>query len=97
MGKIRKIITFYLQVQIRQKICHWKVYNFILYDKNSFIKRYGLLTQNQQNPWLVPGSSKDFRFVVQTYKIHQKLHIYPFKAYDTLLESLKSLVFSSIT
>ena len=69
----------------------------ILYDKNSFIKRYGLVTQNQQNPWLVPGSSKDFRFVTQTCKIRQKLHIYPFKAYDTLLESSKNLVLSSLT
>ena len=64
----------------------------ILYDKNSFIKSYGLLTQSLQNPWLVPGSSKDFRFVAQTCKIRQKLHIYPFKAYDTLLESLKYIV-----
>ena len=69
----------------------------ILYDKNSFIKSYGLVTQNQQNPWLVPGSSKDFRFVAQTFKIRQKLHIYPFKAYDTLLESSKNLVLSSLT
>ena len=70
-----------------------------LYDKNSFVKRYSLLTQNQQNPWLVPGSSKDFRFVVQICKIHQKLHIYPFKVYDTLLESLKlkNLFFSLLT
>ena len=27
----------------------------ILYDKNGFVKSYGLLTQNQQNPWLVQG------------------------------------------
>ena len=69
----------------------------ILYGKNSFIKSYGLLIQNLQNPWLVPGSSKDFRFVAQTCKIRQKLHIYPFKAYDTLLESSKNLVLSSLT
>ena len=69
----------------------------ILYDKNSFIKSYGLLTQNLQNPWLVPGSSKDFRFVAQTCKIRQKLFIYPIKAYDTLLENSKTLVFSSQT
>ena len=69
----------------------------ILYDKNSFIKRYGLLTQNLQNPWLVQGSSKDFQFVAQTCKIRQKLHIYPIKVYDTLLESSKNVVFSSPT